>query len=360
MAVLSVLVATVVHRGAIKLGAALGASGVMLTVAVVAAAWLSVEAAAVATALELVVSNTSSADVALPALVGVHALIGIGEALITLGALGLIRAARPDCWRGRPGPAPPDAAPQSHVARRRARGRPARRHRARTDRLERPGRPRARRRGRGLQRRGAGLTVRAAAGLLDPGVDNEAASTILAGTIGTLSSPRSRWPPAGCCGSERAAVSGSARPAPDRPRPSERSGRARRGHPWPSYALVERYHARDSAVHRADARVKLLAALGYIFAITLTREGDWAALGLLTLPVGAAVVASRLPLALVLRPLAARGAVRARGAAAAVHATRRGTREPAAARLGDQRRGRGRGADDPREVVALRARRRRA
>ena len=67
------------------------------------------------------------------------------------------------------------------------------------------------------------------------------------------------------------------------------------------YALVERYHARDSAVHRADARVKLLAALGYIFAITLTREGDWAALGLLTLPVGAAVVASRLPLALVLR-----------------------------------------------------------
>ena len=96
MAVLSVLVATVVHRGAIKLGAALGASGVMLTVAVVAAAWLSVEAAAVATALELVVSNTSSADVALPALVGVHALIGIGEALITLGALGLIRAARPD------------------------------------------------------------------------------------------------------------------------------------------------------------------------------------------------------------------------------------------------------------------------
>ena len=100
MAVLSVLVATAVHRGAIILGAALGtavgASGVVLTIAVVAAAWLSVEAAAVATALELALSNTSSADVALPALVGVHALIGIGEALITLGALGLIRAARPD------------------------------------------------------------------------------------------------------------------------------------------------------------------------------------------------------------------------------------------------------------------------
>lgn len=67
------------------------------------------------------------------------------------------------------------------------------------------------------------------------------------------------------------------------------------------FALVERYHARDSAIHRADARVKLVAALAYIFMITFTREGDWTTLGLLALPVVAVVIASRLPLALVLR-----------------------------------------------------------
>ncbi|MDE2696975.1 MAG: cobalt ECF transporter T component CbiQ [Chloroflexota bacterium] len=64
--------------------------------------------------------------------------------------------------------------------------------------------------------------------------------------------------------------------------------------------LLERYHPRDSAVHRADARVKLVAALVYIFAITFTREGDWTALVLLAVPVAAVVVASRLPLRLVL------------------------------------------------------------
>lgn len=64
--------------------------------------------------------------------------------------------------------------------------------------------------------------------------------------------------------------------------------------------LLERYHARDSAIHRADARVKLLGALAYIFVITATREGDWTALGLLALPVVIVVLASRLPLRLVL------------------------------------------------------------
>ena len=68
----------------------------MPAVAAFAAAWLSVEAASVATALQLAVSGTSPLGVALPALTGVHALIGIGEGLITLGALALVRAARPD------------------------------------------------------------------------------------------------------------------------------------------------------------------------------------------------------------------------------------------------------------------------
>ena len=59
-------------------------------------AWLSVEAAAVATALELAASGTSPLEVALPAMAGVHVPIGIAEGLITLGALGLVRAWRPD------------------------------------------------------------------------------------------------------------------------------------------------------------------------------------------------------------------------------------------------------------------------
>ena len=67
--------------------------------AVFVAAWLAVEAAAAATALQLAASGTSPLTVALPALAGVHALIGIGEGLITLGALGLVRAARPDLLR---------------------------------------------------------------------------------------------------------------------------------------------------------------------------------------------------------------------------------------------------------------------
>lgn len=61
-----------------------------------AAAWLSIMAAALATALELAVSGTSPANIAIPAMAGIHALIGIGEGLITMGALGLVYASRPD------------------------------------------------------------------------------------------------------------------------------------------------------------------------------------------------------------------------------------------------------------------------
>ncbi len=59
-------------------------------------AWVSVELAAMATALQLAASGTSPLSVALPAMVGIHALIGLGEALITVGALAFIRQARPD------------------------------------------------------------------------------------------------------------------------------------------------------------------------------------------------------------------------------------------------------------------------
>ena len=67
------------------------------------------------------------------------------------------------------------------------------------------------------------------------------------------------------------------------------------------HALVERYEARESAIHRCDARLKLLAALACIFAATLTREGDALALALLALPTAAIVAAAKLPPLLVLR-----------------------------------------------------------
>jgi len=62
-------------------------------------AWLSVEAGAIATAVELVASGTSTFGLALPAMVAVHALIGVGEAIITVGALLLIYRTRPDILR---------------------------------------------------------------------------------------------------------------------------------------------------------------------------------------------------------------------------------------------------------------------
>jgi cobalt/nickel transport system permease protein len=69
--------------------------GTKLVVAGVAA-WLSVIAGALATALQLWLSGTSNLQTVVLAMLGVHALIGIGEALITVAALGFILRTRPD------------------------------------------------------------------------------------------------------------------------------------------------------------------------------------------------------------------------------------------------------------------------
>jgi cobalt/nickel transport system permease protein len=66
----------------------LGAAGV--------AAWLSVMAGALLTALQLWLSGTSQLSVVVPAMLGVHALIGLGEAFITVSALAFITQTRPD------------------------------------------------------------------------------------------------------------------------------------------------------------------------------------------------------------------------------------------------------------------------
>lgn len=73
-----------------------GISKTNLLIAGALGAWLSVEVGAAATAIQLGISGTSPLSLALPAMVGVHALIGIGEALITVGALTLIVRTRPD------------------------------------------------------------------------------------------------------------------------------------------------------------------------------------------------------------------------------------------------------------------------
>jgi len=62
------------------------------------AAWASIEFAALATGIELALSATSPANIAIPAMAGIHAIIGIGEALITLGALAFIYSTRPDLF----------------------------------------------------------------------------------------------------------------------------------------------------------------------------------------------------------------------------------------------------------------------
>ena len=70
-------------------------TGTKLAVAGVAA-WLSVMAGALATALQLWLSGTSNLQTVTIAMLGVHALIGIGEALITVTALSFIFRTRPD------------------------------------------------------------------------------------------------------------------------------------------------------------------------------------------------------------------------------------------------------------------------
>jgi cobalt/nickel transport system permease protein len=61
-----------------------------------AAAWLSVMAGAFATALQLWLSGTSDLQAVLLAMLGVHAVIGVGETLITVAALTFIFQTRPD------------------------------------------------------------------------------------------------------------------------------------------------------------------------------------------------------------------------------------------------------------------------
>ncbi|MGH2950281.1 MAG: energy-coupling factor ABC transporter permease [Solirubrobacteraceae bacterium] len=70
-----------------------------------AGAWLAVMAGAAATAVELALSGTVPLGTVLPAMLGVHAVIGVGEAAITVAAVSAVLASRPDLVRARPMPA---------------------------------------------------------------------------------------------------------------------------------------------------------------------------------------------------------------------------------------------------------------
>ena len=96
MSIVSVLAGYGVYRAVGLLGLS---PKTTLTVGGFAGAWVSVMAAAVMAAFQLALSGTSPLQLALPALAGVHAFIGIGEGLITVFALSFILVARPQLLR---------------------------------------------------------------------------------------------------------------------------------------------------------------------------------------------------------------------------------------------------------------------
>jgi cobalt/nickel transport system permease protein len=65
-------------------------------IALALASWFSIVMGATATAIELALSGTSPLIIVFPAMVGVHAIIGIGEAVITTTAVSLILRTRSD------------------------------------------------------------------------------------------------------------------------------------------------------------------------------------------------------------------------------------------------------------------------
>ncbi len=96
MAVLGVAVSYAVFSVASNI-AGRSRTGIMVTGFVTA--WVSIFITALGVGLQIAVSGTARADFTIPAMGGVHALIGIGEGLITMGALAFVSATRPDLLR---------------------------------------------------------------------------------------------------------------------------------------------------------------------------------------------------------------------------------------------------------------------
>lgn len=90
MGILTAIVGYGVYR------AAAGQSRVVQLLVAGVAAWVSVMAAALMASLQIWLSGNADPAILFPTMMGVHALIGVGEALLTVGALGFIMSARPD------------------------------------------------------------------------------------------------------------------------------------------------------------------------------------------------------------------------------------------------------------------------
>jgi cobalt/nickel transport system permease protein len=93
MAVVGVNVAYFVHASMRKI---LGNQNWAILASGAISAWTSIVVTAFACALELAFSGTSPANIAIPAMGGIHMLIGIGEALITVGTLSFLLNTRKD------------------------------------------------------------------------------------------------------------------------------------------------------------------------------------------------------------------------------------------------------------------------
>ena len=163
---------------------------------------LSVVAGSTCMALELAISGTTPLSIALPAMVGVHLLIGIGEALITMAALAFIQVARPDLFQlrdaaparrsGRPRRPRPDGGRSMQTLRRfwwvvGLGDRRPRRHRACAAGVAGSRRPRVgRRRRTGFLENAHDALYSIIPDYTVPGVDDPVISTILAGLVGVV------------------------------------------------------------------------------------------------------------------------------------------------------------------------------
>ena len=99
MGIIGTLGGTLIARA---LALALGGGRSARIAAAGVAGWLSVMAGAGITALQLGLSGTTDISVGLPAMLGVHVFIGVGEALITVAALTFIATTAPDLLSAEP------------------------------------------------------------------------------------------------------------------------------------------------------------------------------------------------------------------------------------------------------------------
>ncbi len=93
MAVVGVWSGWLIYAGLKRL---LGEKGWAVIARGFVAGWMSVLLAALLASVELGLSGASPWGVVLPAMGGVHALIGVGEGLITVAVLSFLRVTRPD------------------------------------------------------------------------------------------------------------------------------------------------------------------------------------------------------------------------------------------------------------------------